>query len=90
MSEHVNPPLSLHTQAIYRIRLQGILGEEWRDRVGEMQVISYATAAEGGAPVTMLLGRVPDQAALAGVLNLVYSLGLPLLDVRCLGAALAQ
>jgi len=88
MSDEVSTPLRLDTQAVYRIRLQGVLGEEWRERVGDMQVISYATAAQGRAPVTMLIGKLPDQAALAGVLNLVYSLGLPLLDVSCLGEAL--
>ena len=55
-----------------------------------MQVISYATVAQGRAPVTMLIGKLPDQAALAGVLNLVYSLGLPLLDVSCLGEAISS
>ena len=37
-----------------------------------------------GAPVTVLQGDVVDQAALLGILNLVYDLGLPLLSVQCL------
>ena len=65
-----------------------MLGEAWRDRVGDVQVISYASDTEGGAPVTLLVGRLADQAALAGVLNLVYSLGLPLLDVVRLGESI--
>jgi hypothetical protein len=35
-------------------------------------------------PVTTLTGNLPDQAALAGVLNLLYDLGLPLLAVEAL------
>jgi hypothetical protein len=38
-----------------------------------------------GAPVTILTGRVVDQAALLGVLNNAYDLGFPLLSVECLG-----
>jgi hypothetical protein len=36
------------------------------------------------APVTVLTGEFRDQAALAGVLNTLYDLGLPLLSVECL------
>ena len=35
-----------------------------------------------GALVTMISGRFIDQAALAGVLNLLYDLGFPLLSVQ--------
>ncbi|HSN75491.1 MAG TPA: hypothetical protein VL334_10475, partial [Anaerolineae bacterium] len=38
-----------------------------------------------GAPVTVLSGQFQDQAALAGVLNTLYDLGLPLLSVECVG-----
>ncbi len=34
--------------------------------------------------VTILMGSVADQAALFGVLNQLYNLGLPLLSVQCL------
>jgi hypothetical protein len=43
------------------------------------------TATGSGAQVeTTLVGRIPDQAALAGVLSALYDLGLPLLSVQCL------
>jgi hypothetical protein len=35
-------------------------------------------------PVTTLMGELSDQAALAGVLNTLYELHLPLLSVECL------
>ncbi|HRX01992.1 MAG: hypothetical protein M9927_19150 [Anaerolineae bacterium] len=35
-------------------------------------------------PVTVLTGEFQDQAALSGVLNTLYDLGLPLLSVECL------
>jgi hypothetical protein len=34
--------------------------------------------------VTILKGRLVDQAALLGVLNNAYDLGFPLLSVKCL------
>lgn len=85
MPQEVQSRLGLNSRAIYRIRLQGVLGAEWCDRVGEMQIISYQPEADDDTAVTMLIGNVADQAALAGVLNLAYSLGLPLLEVTCLG-----
>jgi len=36
--------------------------------------------------VTTLEGRLLDQAALAGVLNTLYELHLPVLEVKCLSA----
>ena len=33
---------------------------------------------------TILLGHLPDQAALSGVLNTLYDLHLPLLKVECI------
>jgi hypothetical protein len=35
-------------------------------------------------PVTTLVGRLRDQAALAGVLEALYNLHLPVLAVQCL------
>ena len=36
-----------------------------------------------GATATTLFGRLPDQAALIGVLNTLYDQHLPLLTVEC-------
>jgi len=40
------------------------------------------TAAAGKSPVTILVGHLPDQAALSGVLNTLYEMHLPLLSVE--------
>ncbi|MFN2107029.1 MAG: hypothetical protein ACK2U0_20330 [Candidatus Promineifilaceae bacterium] len=76
---------SVHTSAVYKIRLQGVLEESWQDSIEDLQIISYRSSGEDMAPETILIGEVRDQAALSGILNLVYNLGLPLLDVQCLG-----
>lgn len=76
--------LRLHTPATYCLRLQGVLDKSWSEQMGGMTI--SVTGAEEGAPVTTLIGRLEDQAALLGVLNSVYSLGMPLLSVECLDA----
>jgi len=73
--------LALDTPATYRIRVAGGLDESWQVRLAGMAL----TATGSGSRVeTTLVGRVPDQAALAGVLSQLYDLGLPILSVQCL------
>ena len=50
------------------------------DLLGGM-TISQATA-EADPPITTLLGELSDQAALAGVLNAIYEMHLPVLSVK--------
>lgn len=70
---------------VYRIELQGPLDPSWAEAVGDMAIT--IAQYENGSTVTTLTGRLADQAALAGVINLALSLGLPLLSVNCLGRA---
>jgi len=67
----------------YRILLQGQLNPNWSGRLGGMQVVAPALEADTG--VTVLQGRVRDQAELSGILNALYELHLPLLKVEYLG-----
>ena len=74
--------IRLSTPCRYRIEVQGEVGSNWSDRLGSMQVLP-ATLVEGNT-VTVLQGPVSDQAELAGILNTLYALHLPLLVVQCL------
>ena len=74
------PRLSLHKPAAYRIRVQGQLEETWSPRLGGMAISTTVTPEQG--PVTTLEGVLLDQAALAGVLDLLYSLCLPVISVE--------
>jgi len=47
-------------------------------------VAIQANRRPDGALETVLIGDFQDQAALTGVLNTLYDLGLPLLSVECL------
>ena len=76
--EHIGPPLSLVAPGTYTIRVQGHLDATWSTRLGGMRIMVNGT---GRHAVTVLFGRLVDQAALLGVLNALYELGLPLLSV---------
>ena len=65
----------------YRVEVQGHLRPDWSDRVGAMRIVS----PEADSAVTVLQGHVCDQAELAGILNTLYELHLPLLSVQHLG-----
>ena len=78
------PRLSLHKPATYRIRVQGQLEETWSPRLGGMAISTAATPEQG--PVTTLEGVLLDQAALAGVLDVLHSLCLPVISVEYIPA----
>ena len=70
---------TLDRPVIYQIKVLGELDERWSDWAGGMAI---TVESEGdGQPVTMLTGKI-DQAALQGLLRLLYSLGLPLISVN--------
>jgi len=74
--------LRLDSPATYSIRLQGMMGKSWSNRMGGMAI--EVSVEPGKAPVTILTGQLTDQTALWGVLNSAYDLGFPLLSVTCL------
>ena len=67
----------------YRIGVQGQLRADWSDRFGAMRMSSPPPEAD--STVTVLQGSVSDQAELAGILNTLHELHLPLLSVQYLG-----
>jgi hypothetical protein len=73
--------LTLDRPAVYQIKVPGHLDKDGLDWVREMGVDN--SLDEAGLPITILTGRL-DQAALIGLLRRLYSLGLPLVSVRCL------
>jgi hypothetical protein len=63
-------------QAIYQIRVKGILNEQWSDWFDGLAIAPQACGE------TLLTGPVRDQAALHGLLAKVRDIGLPLLSVK--------
>ena len=79
LESHFNG-FKIDTPATYRIRVQGLLDKSWSERMSGMAISRIET--EHKAPVTMLVGYLTDQGALAGVLSTLYNLHLPLLSVE--------
>ena len=65
---------------MYRIRVRGRLDHSWSERLAGMTVTT--TGGRDTAETTLLEGQLLDQADLAGVLNALYDLQLPLISVE--------
>jgi hypothetical protein len=73
-------PAEYDNPATYWISVQGRIPATWCDCLEGMTITESSPEAE--TPLTVLLGELSDQAALAGVLNTLYELHLPLLTVK--------
>ena len=69
--------------ANYQIVVQGTLSEEWSNRLGGLAITT--SSQENGDPQTILQGTLLDQSALRGLLETLYALHLPILEVRKIG-----
>jgi hypothetical protein len=68
------------TRGKYQIRVQGRLDPQWAARLGDL---TLAVRDGGGqTAVTELTGWIGDQAALMGVLQQLYAMGVMLLSVE--------
>jgi hypothetical protein len=76
----MNTHLGMNQLATYQIRVQGCLPDHWPEFFGYLQA---EVANCGGETITTLSGTVIDQAALHGILQALYALGLPVLSVQC-------
>jgi len=71
-------------RARYQIRVQGRLDPLWAERLGEMTLAVHDRS--GASSITDITGWIADQAALMGVLQQLYALGVTLLSVERLDA----
>jgi hypothetical protein len=72
--------LTFDRPATYQIIVEGRIDPTWSDRLEGMSLCQ--ATAETGVLLTTLEGELGDQAALAGVLNTIYELHLPVLLVK--------
>jgi hypothetical protein len=71
-----NKKCSIH----YQIVVLGTLGANWSDWLGEVLFESHSQSSKSNQ--TTILGAVPDQAALRGLLNKLWDLNLTLISVN--------
>lgn len=77
-----NRGLTFNSTVHYRIRVKGFLDESWSERFLNMRISNQVL--ENLSPMSTLAGTVRDQAELAGVLNNLYEMHLPIFSVECL------
>jgi hypothetical protein len=65
---------------MYCITVQGYVSKRWSDLLSDLTVITKLDDSQ--RPVTTLIGELADQAMLLGVLNYIYDLSLPLIEVQ--------
>ena len=70
----------LDRPARYEIKVPGRLEEHWSEWLEGMTV--QVESGDQGPTVTTLTGEVRDQAALQGLINRLYSMGLSLISVN--------
>jgi hypothetical protein len=75
-------PLPYDRPATYQINVMGRLDPDWSKRLDGMRITSTPEGSD--LVVTTLEGEVTDQAALAGILNTLYELHLPILSLKWL------
>jgi len=70
--------LKMDAPAIYQIEVLGSLANNWNDNLSGMNITNFNQDGN----VTTLVGMLRDQAALAGVLQTLYELHVPILLVE--------
>jgi hypothetical protein len=74
-----HPRFRLDQPAIYEIQVQGLISQHWLNYFDELQI---QVAGEDGWAITTLTGSIVDQAALQGLLQKLYTLGLVLIKIE--------
>ncbi len=80
--EKINPKFIFTKAAVYKIKVQGDLPENWSERLGGLQINVERTRDE--KPISVLIGEIKDQSALSRVLNTLFELHLSLISVSIL------
>ena len=66
---------------MFRVRFQGVLDVSW---FAAFQSVTLSTTRAEGFTETTVVGEAPDEAALIGLINLLYELGCLLVSVEYL------
>jgi hypothetical protein len=65
---------------IYQIKVAGGLDQTWSDWLGGMEIVTES--GRQGTTITILTGRLADQATLRGILSRIWDLNLKVISVH--------
>lgn len=80
MNENGNINFSFSTPAVYQIKVQGALSDDWSERLGGLQI--SVSRKKTGNTISILTGMITDQTALSGILNALYDSHITVLSVN--------
>ena len=83
VNQETNKGFQFNKPAIYKIEVKGELNDDYSMRLGGMQITTGQK--RGRDPVSVLIGKLSDQAELSGILNALYEMHLMVLSVQALG-----
>ena len=67
--------------AVYRVKVEGHIPMNWSEGLLGMNI---TTADSEDSSISIIVGRLPDQAALAGIVNTLCEQRFAVLSVECL------
>jgi hypothetical protein len=88
MKQSAKKRLKMEDSATYVIRVQGCLEEVWSDRLANMTITMDLSDQQ--IPVSLLQGRIRDQAELVGVVNGLYQMRVPILSMEMVNEEFEQ
>ena len=82
MMKKIKPEFRFQNPAMYKIKVQGELKENWSERLLGMQIT--IDRSQRNIPISVLVGQINDQTALSGVLNALYDYNMTIISVHML------
>ena len=82
MTTKIESEFSFQKPAIYKIKVEGVLKENWIENFQGLKVNIEGSLS--GNPVSVLTGKINDQSALSGLLNTLYNFNMTILSVNML------
>lgn len=83
-----NSPIKFDAPVSYRIIVQGVLSEIYYPYFEGMEIVLHKGEEEIDS--TTIIGNVKDQAALSGILNMLYDFHYPILSVEYIGESISE
>ena len=82
MAIKIESEFSFQKPSIYKIKVEGEIQENWSEKFQGLKISVKRSLR--GKPVSVLTGKINDQSALSGLLNMLYDYNMTILSVKML------
>ena len=84
MATKIESEFSFQKPAIYKIKVEGVLKENWIENFQGQKISTERLLS--GKSISVLIGKINDQSALSGLLNMLYDYNMTILSVNMLNS----